>query len=253
MWGDSKHADSELSAIPLSKLVSNGWLALETVIVLLATGRVDQAQRYQDEELSPVRPWLFLQRHIGNIPEGHPIEIDRAGKILLAAHGRGDIKLAGKPFGAGDRVTIPHDVALGGQILDCDGRGLGIVQTIKLAKTIEIDTLATGYLDVVVSADDTLTLWKQVSDKESADDGTAASGPAPTIAAETRCQKWLVEMMLKEGEIQPKRRKEDCRKEAISQFGIGGRAFNRAWEKTIEETGATTWSAPGALKKSRSA
>ena len=63
-----------------------------------------------------------------------------------------------------------------------------------------------------------------------------------TIAAETRCKKWLMALM----ELGPRDKvKADYRKEAKSQFGIGIRAFDRAWANAIKETGNKDWSKPG--------
>ena len=64
-----------------------------------------------------------------------------------------------------------------------------------------------------------------------------------TIAAENRCKDWLVGLMSNDGA--PDRLKSAYRFEAKSEFGVGTRAFDRAWQNAIAETGNSAWSNPG--------
>lgn len=65
--------------------------------------------------------------------------------------------------------------------------------------------------------------------------------PATTIAAENRCKEWLKRLMA-DGQ-KPQRSKVAYTKEASERFQVGARAFARAWDTAIRETGS--WSAPG--------
>jgi hypothetical protein len=72
-----------------------------------------------------------------------------------------------------------------------------------------------------------------------------------TIASVTECREWLVGMMFKNGQLQPKAKtKTEYRIEAQGIFGISERQFIRAWDDAIEATGASDWSDPGRLAKS---
>jgi hypothetical protein len=75
----------------------------------------------------------------------------------------------------------------------------------------------------------------------------AAPALASTIAAEDRCRKWLVDLMV-DGKTSsgPKR---DYAREARERFQVGSRAFARAWDAAIQETGNTSWRAPGRKPK----
>ncbi len=71
--------------------------------------------------------------------------------------------------------------------------------------------------------------------------GSLQSSDPTTAGAETRCQEWL-ETLMTSG---PKKQsKSDYYKDA-KQFEIGLRAFDRAWAKAIENTGATAWKHAG--------
>ena len=63
-----------------------------------------------------------------------------------------------------------------------------------------------------------------------------------TVKAETKCRKWLVEIM-KNGD--PEKSKSGYRAKAVAKFGVGKRAFGRAWANAVAETGNTNWSKPG--------
>jgi hypothetical protein len=68
--------------------------------------------------------------------------------------------------------------------------------------------------------------------------------------AESDCRRWLEGEMRKSPHQRPKGRR-DFRAEALSKFaGLSGRAFDRAWEKAIEATGAKDWARVGRPKKS---
>ncbi len=62
------------------------------------------------------------------------------------------------------------------------------------------------------------------------------------ISAETRCEEWFVALMKKGG---PTKRKDDYRKDAKRDFGVGTKAFDRAWARAIVETGNVDWRKPG--------
>jgi len=63
-----------------------------------------------------------------------------------------------------------------------------------------------------------------------------------TVAAEVRCRKWLAGLMQKGPPEGPKRRYQAQAKE---KFGVGPKAFNRAWANAVAETGNAEWSKPG--------
>ena len=75
----------------------------------------------------------------------------------------------------------------------------------------------------------------------------ASSALASTIAAEDRCRKWLVNLML-DGKA-PSGPKRGYASEARERFQAGSRAFARAWDAAIKETGNTGWRAPGRKRK----
>jgi hypothetical protein len=58
---------------------------------------------------------------------------------------------------------------------------------------------------------------------------------ACTVAAETRCRKWLIEQM-QNGPGNG--RKADYRDRAQQEFGVSERAFIRAWAAAIAQTGS---------------
>jgi hypothetical protein len=65
-----------------------------------------------------------------------------------------------------------------------------------------------------------------------------------TAGAENECRGWLIALMNAGGPTKPKT---EYRSEAVSRFGIGTRAFVRAWSTAIQATGAATrgWGQPG--------
>jgi hypothetical protein len=77
---------------------------------------------------------------------------------------------------------------------------------------------------------------------------TASSALASTVAAEDRCRKWLVDLMV-DGRA-PSGPKRDYKTQARERFRVGSRAFGRAWDAAIQETGNTSWRAPGRKPKS---
>lgn len=72
-----------------------------------------------------------------------------------------------------------------------------------------------------------------------------------TAAAETRCRRWLFDLM--SGGSQPDRPKSSYRIEAKTNFtGLGDRAFQRAWDSAIADTGNGNWKRPGPRPKKSS-
>ena len=64
-----------------------------------------------------------------------------------------------------------------------------------------------------------------------------------TAAAEMRCRDWLIEFMSKGST--PDRPKSKYRLEAKEEFGVGTKAFDRAWHDAIIKTGNVEWSKAG--------
>ena len=64
-----------------------------------------------------------------------------------------------------------------------------------------------------------------------------------TGGAETKCQAWLADLMLKSE--RPDRRKDRYYEDAKARFSVGRKAFERAWTAAIEETAAVLWRKPG--------
>jgi hypothetical protein len=64
-----------------------------------------------------------------------------------------------------------------------------------------------------------------------------------TVGDETRCRKWLLEEM---AAGDPKRPKAHYEGEAKRRFSVGPRAFKRAWDDAVAESGNARWSKPGA-------
>lgn len=72
--------------------------------------------------------------------------------------------------------------------------------------------------------------------------------PISSIGAEKRCKEWLTSIMKNEkGEMtKPDKNKYLYQIEAMGKFlNLTKRAFGRAWDKAIEETGNTNFSKPG--------
>jgi hypothetical protein len=63
-----------------------------------------------------------------------------------------------------------------------------------------------------------------------------------TAASETKCRKWLLTLMNKASPTKPKA---EYLADAKEKFGVGTRAFLRAWDQAVIETGKTEWSKPG--------
>lgn len=64
-----------------------------------------------------------------------------------------------------------------------------------------------------------------------------------TVAAEKRCQAWLVSLMA--GGTCPESPKDSYRREAQERFGVSARGFARAWAAAIAETQNTNWRRTG--------
>jgi hypothetical protein len=71
----------------------------------------------------------------------------------------------------------------------------------------------------------------------------AASALESTVAAEKRCQAWLVSLMA--GGTRPESPKNSYRREALERFGVSARGFARAWAAAIAETQNTNWRRTG--------
>lgn len=66
------------------------------------------------------------------------------------------------------------------------------------------------------------------------------------LDAELRCRKWLEGEMRKDGHLMKKAwAKSEYRRQAVKQFGVPLRQFNRAWDNAIEKTGAKHWREAG--------
>ncbi len=79
--------------------------------------------------------------------------------------------------------------------------------------------------------------------KQSSIDALFDDPSQSTGAAETKCRKWLTALMT--GNSKPEKTKAAYKKEAQAEFSVGVRAFDRAWTRTIEETGKGDWSRAG--------
>jgi hypothetical protein len=81
------------------------------------------------------------------------------------------------------------------------------------------------------------------------DDLDRLTAPRLTAGAERRCQRWLENEMRNSPTRRPQPRR-DFWRDAQGQFrGLSKRAFDRAWAKAVDATGATAWSAAGAPRK----
>jgi hypothetical protein len=67
----------------------------------------------------------------------------------------------------------------------------------------------------------------------------------PTVAAETKCQKWLSELMIAGPKTMTRDEYEAAGRE---RFRVGPRAWGRAWANAIKETGKIEWSNSGRRK-----
>ena len=72
------------------------------------------------------------------------------------------------------------------------------------------------------------------------------------VSAETATQKWLAAEMHAHPDGSPLGPKAAVQVEAEKQFGVNGRAFERAWRAAQKEVPAQTWGNPGAKSKRQS-
>lgn len=72
---------------------------------------------------------------------------------------------------------------------------------------------------------------------------------ARTVRGETICRQWLADLM--RNERQPSRSKAAYRADGRERFGISWRAFDRAWDLAIEDSGNTNWSQSGPRNSKR--
>ena len=77
--------------------------------------------------------------------------------------------------------------------------------------------------------------------------GSDPANPDPSGAGEVGCFKWLVQRM-RESPTGRQMAKGGYKVEAEQRFGVGVRAFNRQWDRAIEETGCWAWKTPGRPK-----
>ena len=69
----------------------------------------------------------------------------------------------------------------------------------------------------------------------------------PTIAAEKRCEEWLIDEM--RASSTPNKPKSEYRADGMRELGVSGAAFDRAWASAIKATGAEDWSKAGPKPK----
>lgn len=67
-----------------------------------------------------------------------------------------------------------------------------------------------------------------------------------TCGAETNCRTWLTDLM--QNGSDPQKPKTDYEREAKNTYGVGSRAFGRAWRNAIEATRNDLWAKPGRKK-----
>lgn len=65
---------------------------------------------------------------------------------------------------------------------------------------------------------------------------------------ENKCKEWLISLM--QNNTTPEKSKSKYEEEAKNKFRVGSRAFIRAWDGSIEETGNLNWRKPGRKPKS---
>ena len=73
---------------------------------------------------------------------------------------------------------------------------------------------------------------------------TIATAVARTIGSETRLQDWLIAKM-RASPDKPQVKEETRTESEKMGHEVGVRAFDRAWRRAVEETGAVAWSRPG--------
>lgn len=69
-----------------------------------------------------------------------------------------------------------------------------------------------------------------------------------TIKSEKQCETWLRNLMAAGS---PSKSKQQYQVEAIQQYRVSRRGFERAWGNAVAETGNTAWSSPGRKSKRR--
>jgi hypothetical protein len=72
---------------------------------------------------------------------------------------------------------------------------------------------------------------------------SSESAPASTIKAEGQCRAWLVGLM--KATPTSEKPKLAYASEAKALFGVGSKAFSRAWANAVQEASAPGWSRPG--------
>lgn len=95
--------------------------------------------------------------------------------------------------------------------------------------------------DYFDSSDEASPPSEDCHDTKSAEAGTNGRN---TIASETRCKEWLINLM--RDDSRPDKSKPEYRDEAKKFFsGLSVRGFDRAWANAMEETGNANWKKPG--------
>jgi len=65
-----------------------------------------------------------------------------------------------------------------------------------------------------------------------------------TIAGETRCEEWLLDLMLRGDKESPKPK---YLKQAKTQYAVSVNGFNRAWAAAVKRSGKSGWTKPGRI------
>ena len=113
-----------------------------------------------------------------------------------------------------------------------------------LGEALDHRTYTPRYIDLYLDEHEVTSLkttWPALAGCMPHTDSSAAVGHA-TVAAETRCRKWLAALM-RQGPSHES--KPVYLTKAQKRFGVPERGFKRAWNLAIEETGNTDWRKPG--------
>ncbi len=120
-------------------------------------------------------------------------------------------------------------------------------EVINNSKGTKKERLQEEYIELLKS--DNKSLDKMRLEAESRVPSLSDGAPRPeppqsgTKGAETKCKRWLIALMSDDGK--PEKTKTAYQSAARAEFGVGTKAFGRAWANAIEETGNTDWSKPG--------
>ena len=95
-------------------------------------------------------------------------------------------------------------------------------------------------IEIEVFRDDFENLWPDSLVSEKPD---TANNRVVTVRSENLCREWLEGLMADDSA--PDRPKRDYHSEAKEKFGVGAKAFQRAWNNAVAATENTNWSRPG--------